>query len=167
MLLREGGTVVESAFLEALPKASLIEAQRKARKCARAMVLDQFPAQLAIVETAVSLRLSDLSVLTDDAPGGLGVLVDVAQSQRLPLGEWNDATMCQIHLRFPAEITAQSIPARARVVRVLPRMPSGHVIAFQYWLDRMRDEAFVQRFWMRCQLLERMLVATQTPAKKA
>ncbi len=166
MLTREGGTVLDSAVLGVLPKSDDLEGRRQKRTCARADVFDQFPAKVTIVGPQVTVKVTDISVLTDDAPGGLGLLADPASSKKLPLSTWNNATMVQILLHVPTEISAQPIPGRARIVRVAARPPLGTSIAFQYWLDRLRDESFIQRFWMRCQLLQRNAALAKPAAAK-
>jgi hypothetical protein len=38
----------------------------------------------------------------------------------------------------------------------MSEQPNGSVrLGVQYWLDRMRDEPPLQKFWIRCQFLER------------
>lgn len=165
MLARESGTVLDSAVLGVLPKSDQLESKRQKRTCARSDVFDQFPARVAVA--GVMLKVVDISVLTDDAPGGLGLLADPVATKKLPLSQWTSATMVQIGLHVPAEICAQPIPGRARVVRISPRPPLGTSIAFQYWLDRLRDESLVQRFWMKCQLLQRNAAMAKPAAAAA
>jgi hypothetical protein len=164
---RKSGVVIDSPYLADLPRADGVEQARADRKCARAPVSDEFPASAFLVPFGANVKLTDVSVFTDDAPGGFAALLDPLMTKKLAAARLAAGAMFPVHLTFPNSICAQPIPARARVVRNIPR-PNGYVmLGCEYWLDRMRDEATIQRFWMRCQMLERNALANASRPSSA
>lgn len=161
LVLRAAGTVVESPILAALPKSLQLGRRENERKCARAPVSSLCPASVKIGTEPALVKLTDISVLTDAAPGGMSLFLDQATGKRLDALKWTSTTMLVLSIVLPADISSQPVPARARVVRVAARTNATLFVAMQYWLDRVRDETMLQRFWMRCQMTSAKAAATK------
>jgi len=163
MIQHEPGTVLESALLDSLPRMPIsAPAKPSLRKCARAPVPVGSPAALKVLDHGVHLKIVDLSVPTHDAPGGLCAEADPAASKQLPVAQWANKAMLSVQIQLPAHVSPQIIPARARVVRTLPSPSQALRLGMQFWLDRMRDEGLLQRFWLKCHVTNRTRTAAKT-----
>jgi hypothetical protein len=162
MIEQEPGTVLDSALLDSLPRAKAAPPSKPSqRKCARAPVPAGSPVTLKVLEQGPTLKVVDLSVPTHDAPGGLCVEADATTTKRQPLSQWDTKTMLAVQIQLPTHISPQVIPARARVVRTLSASSQATRVGMQFWLDRMRDEALLQRFWLRCHVASRARASTK------
>jgi hypothetical protein len=154
MIQNDAGTVLDSDLLESLPRAA-VPAKPSQRKCARALVPVGFPANIKVLEPAAQLKVIDISVPTLEAPGGLCAEADAETTKRLPPVRWDIKSMLAIQIQVPAHVSPQTVPARARVVRTTRGPDQTTRIGMQFWLDRMRDEGLLQRFWIKCHIAQR------------
>jgi hypothetical protein len=151
MIRHDPGTVLDSALLEPLPRAPP-PAKPSQRKCSRAAVPMGATARVIFPDAGVSFRLTDLSIPTLEAPGGLGLEADTATTASV--SKWNQKAVITIQIEVPPYISAEPIPARGRIIRAVSLGKVSH-IGMQFWLDRMRDEALLQRFWIKGQAAQR------------
>jgi hypothetical protein len=157
MIRHEPGTVLDSVLMDPLPKAPGPQRQ-SGRKCSRAQSPMGATARVTFPDTGASFRLSDLSVPTFDAPGGLGLEADGPTTASM--ARWNQKALIAIQIELPAYLSSETIPARGRIIRTVSLGKTTHV-GMQFWLDRMRDEGVLQRFWIKGQVAQRTKAAVR------
>lgn len=162
MVLRGAGTVLEVPAFAHLPRTRGWSVVPNARAAGvRATVSTDYPASLSLVaagEAAPQLPIVDVSVLTGARAGGLSLRVEAKTEAGAPFLRMTPGSSSAARLHLPKSLAREPIPARIKLVGVLKPSPMTHGetwYAFQYWLDRSRDEAVLQQFWMRSQMLER------------
>jgi hypothetical protein len=165
--LRLAGTVLDSPAFAALPRArSGIDRPNK-RTCARARITSELPASVMLTVGSASVRVQvvDIAVVTEGHPGGLGLLIPPDIHEQLGLSNDDPHKLVPIQIELPREFSPEPLPARMKFVRFearTSRLTGAARSTFAggpYWLDRVRDEGTLQRFWIRCQVLERKRLA--------
>lgn len=165
MVLKGSGTVLDVPAFAHLPHARDRATQSNERTCVRARISPEFPAALSLAaagKTAPAppqlLSLVDVSILTDERPGGLCVRVEPWTEAGAQLLRLTPGASSAVVLHLPKSLAREPVPARVKLVRIIKpsAMTQGATWhAFQYWLDRLRDEAILQQLWIRSQMLER------------
>lgn len=95
------------------------------------------------------LEVKDLSIETDQAPGGMQVTTDRATARRLPFDQWSRRREFEVSIQLP---TGSPVTARARLVPGLRNAPDGSIrFAIEYWLARPAEKERFRRYWVEAQ----------------
>jgi CheY-like chemotaxis protein len=126
------------------------------RHCFRVQILPDFPVASTFpgpVDRA--LEVKDLSIETENAPGGMQVAADRATARRLPFDQWNRRREIDVNIQLP---TGSPITARARLIPGLRNAPDGSIrFALEYWLNRPAEKERFRRYWVEAQRRMRRL----------
>ncbi len=159
LLSKQVAPVIDTPVFRSLRPAAPQNTGMTKRACARAHVSPVFPATATVIlpsGAGPKIEVRDIAIHTGDQPGGISLVADPTVAAKMNIGAWTPSTKVPLHLNFPIAISKHPIWVRARVVRVVAPTPDepDYTIAFQYWLDRPREEPLVQKFWVRSQQLE-------------
>lgn len=95
------------------------------------------------------LEVKDLSIETEEAPGGMQVATDLATARRLPFDQWNRRREIELAVQLP---TGGPITVRARLVPGLRPAPDGSIrFAVEYWVARPIEKERFRRYWVEAQ----------------
>jgi CheY-like chemotaxis protein len=95
------------------------------------------------------LEVKDLSIETENAPGGMQVAADRATARRLPFDQWNRRREIEVCVQLP---TGAPITARARLIPGLRNAPDGSIrFAVEYWVLRPIEKERFRRYWVEAQ----------------
>jgi hypothetical protein len=93
--------------------------------------------------------VKDLSIETEQAPGGMQVSADRATARRLPFDQWNRRREIDLGVQLP---TGSPIAARGRLVPGLRNAQDGSIrFAVEYWVSRPADKERFRRYWVEAQ----------------
>jgi CheY-like chemotaxis protein len=96
-----------------------------------------------------ALEVKDLSIETEEAPGGMQVAADRATARRLPFDQWNRRREIEVAVQLP---TGSPITTRARLVPGLRHGPDGSIrFAIEYWVTRPAEKERFRRYWVEVQ----------------
>jgi hypothetical protein len=135
------------------------------RRCFRVAV----PPDFAIAGTFPGpidrpLEVKDLSIETEQAPGGMQVATDRATARRLPFDQWNRRREIEIAVQLP---TGSPLTTRARLVPGLRNAPDGSIrFAIEYWVSRPAEKERFRRYWVEAQRRTRRAQMSQ-PNRRA
>lgn len=160
LLSKQSATVMDTPAFRSLRPAPMDRPEQTKRACARATVSPIFPATATVVLPSggpgPKVDVRDIAILTDNQPGGLSLLVEPSAAAKIHVEGWTPSTKVPLHLHLPSDVSKYPIWVRGRVVRVVAPTPDepAYTVGFQYWLDRLREEPLIQKFWVRSQQLE-------------
>lgn len=135
------------------------------RRCFRVTV----PPDFAVASTFPGpidrpLEVKDLSIETEQAPGGMQVATDRATARRLPFDQWNRRREIDVAVQLP---TGSPLTARARLVPGLRHGPDGSIrFAIEYWVTRPAEKERFRRYWVEAQRRQRRAQMSQ-PNRRA
>lgn len=95
------------------------------------------------------LEVKDLSIETEEAPGGMQLAADRATARRLPFDQWNRRREIEVAVQLP---TGAPITVRARLIPGLRHAPDGSIrFAVEYWVARPVEKERFRRYWVEAQ----------------
>lgn len=95
------------------------------------------------------LDVKDLSIETEEAPGGMQLATDRATARRLPFDQWNRRREIEVGVQLP---TGAPVTVRARLIPGLRNAPDGSIrFALEYWVSRPLDKERFRRYWVEAQ----------------
>jgi hypothetical protein len=110
------------------------------------------------------LEVKDLSIETEQAPGGMQIATDRATARRLPFDQWNRRREIDVSVQLP---TGSPLIARARLVPGLRNAPDGSIrFAIEYWVSRPAEKERFRRYWVEAQRRTRR-AQLSTPNRRA
>jgi len=110
------------------------------------------------------LEVKDLSIETEQSPGGMQVATDRATARRLPFDQWNRRREIDVSVQLP---TGSPLTARARLVPGLRNAPDGSIrFAIEYWVSRPAEKERFRRYWVEAQRRTRR-AQLSTPNRRA
>jgi CheY-like chemotaxis protein len=126
------------------------------RHCFRVQILPDFRVASTFpgpVDRA--LEVKDLSIETENAPGGMQIAADRATARCLPFDQWNRRREIEVNIQLP---TGSPVTARARLIPGLRNAPDGSIrFAVEYWLNRPAEKERFRRYWVEAQRRMRRL----------
>lgn len=120
------------------------------RHCFRVSVSPEYPV-LSTLPGPVErpFEVKDLSIATDQAPGGLQLSAARELARRLPFDQWERRSDIEIVVHLPK---GSPITTRARLIPGLRNGPDGSVrFAVEYWVTRPADKQRFHRYWVDAQ----------------
>lgn len=110
------------------------------------------------------LEVKDLSIETEQSPGGMQVATDRATARRLPFDQWNRRREIDVSVQLP---TGSALTVRARLVPGLRHAPDGSIrFAIEYWVSRPAEKERFRRYWVEAQRRARR-AQLSTPNRRA
>jgi len=110
------------------------------------------------------LEVKDLSIETEQSPGGMQVATDRATARRLPFDQWNRRREIDVAVQLP---TGSPLMTRARLVPGLRNAPDGSIrFAIEYWVSRPTEKERFRRYWVEAQRRTRRAQLSQ-PNRRA
>jgi DNA-binding response OmpR family regulator len=140
-------------FIEYQSKAKVWSKDANRRHCYRARTgLNMEPlVDVNIDNIEYQSNLSDISIKTDDWPGGMRLRLNPATQKRI-IEEFQNQAYPLLHLNIHLPETDEPVLAQGRPI-FRPQNAQGNFeeVVLQYQLTHKPDEQKMQSFWMRCQ----------------
>jgi hypothetical protein len=120
------------------------------RRCFRVNV----PPDFAVASTFPgpverALEVKDLSIETENGPGGMQIAADRSTARHLPFDQWNRRREIAVAVQLPS---GAPIKAVARLVPGLRSAPDGSIrFAVEYWGSRPIEKERFRRYWVEAQ----------------
>jgi hypothetical protein len=120
------------------------------RRCFRVIVPPDFPISSTFpgpIDRALDVK--DLSIETEQAPGGLQIATDREMARRLPFDQWQRRSEIEVVVQLPS---GSPVKARARLIPGLRTATDGSIrFAVEYWLARPAEKERFRRYWVEAQ----------------
>jgi hypothetical protein len=127
-----------------------LESAANKRHCFRVHIPPDFAVASSFpgpVERA--LEVKDLSIETENGPGGMQIAADRSTARRLPFDQWSRRREIPVSVQLPS---GTPIKAVARLVPGLRCAPDGTIrFAVEYWVTRPAEKERFRRYWVEAQ----------------